>query len=416
MTRKICIITPGYITSDPRVIKEADCLSRAGFDVRVVFSQGNIEYVRSFDQDVLRDKAWKSESIGWSPDKKDERLLYWKSRFRHYLARNSPPFLSKRVAAYAQSRVYQELAALAALEQADLYIGHYPAGLSCAALAALQWKARLGYDVEDLYCDEGPVNREGMRQRRLIRLIEQRHLPGCSYVSCVSELIAEEMVRRYSIKRPAVIHNVFPWAERASLDGKVMDRKPLGLSLYWFSQVIGCDRGLQDVIKAAGLLKENIQIHLRGYLSAENKHKLVRLAKDCGVMDALYFHAPVPPRELLSRASEHDVGLALEQPVDLSRTLTVSNKFFYYSLAGLAILATDVPGQKRFFSVCPDIGAVYPAGNWRSLAACIKSFITKPKRLAECRQASLCAARDKWNWEIESHTLIEAIERVFRSA
>ena len=50
----ICIVTPGYISSTPRVMKEADALAEAGFRVRVVFSQGDLADIRRHDQLVLR--------------------------------------------------------------------------------------------------------------------------------------------------------------------------------------------------------------------------------------------------------------------------------------------------------------------------------------------------------------------------
>ena len=52
--RRICIVTPGYISSTPRVVREADALSAAGYDVRVVFTQGHLENVRGFDEALMR--------------------------------------------------------------------------------------------------------------------------------------------------------------------------------------------------------------------------------------------------------------------------------------------------------------------------------------------------------------------------
>lgn len=415
MKKKICIITPDYITSSPRTVKEADALWQAGFEVRVVFSQGNLDYVRSFDRVTLKEKPWKTDIVGWSSKEKGESLLYWKSKFRYYLAKKMFFLGSPGIASHAQSRVYKELLAKAALDRADLYIGHYPAGLSAAFCASRRWQAHCAYDAEDLHSGEGPFDREGFRRRRAIRLIENNYMPACSYISCVSELVADEMVKRYPICRPVVIHNVFPLAQRSKIDGKTLDRKGPRLSLYWYSQVIGEDRGIQDAIRAAGYLKDRarIQIHLRGYLSEAVKRNLSRLAKECRIIDDLYFHFPVPPEELLSRTAEHDLGMALEQSIDLNRIITVSNKLFFYLLAGLALLVSDVSGQKYIFSTCPEAGFMYPSGDYRTLAGYIKRFLEEPQLLSSCKQASIRYACQKWNWEIESCKLIEAVEGVF---
>lgn len=411
-TQTICIVTPDYIYSNPRTVKEADAFWQAGFDVRVVFSQGNLGDIRYFDEILLKEKPWRYSILGWSPLRKKERLLCFKSKLRYYIFRRLPALFSAfaKLAEYSEGRVYRELAQLAASEKADIYIGHYPIGLAAANYAAFHWKAKLGYDFEDFYTEEHPRDK---KQTKRIKIIESRYLSHCSYVSCVSELIADEIVKRYNIGEPIVIHNVFPWSERNKIDGEIKDRKGPSLSLYWYSQVIGEDRGIQDAIRAAGLLKEKVQIHLRGYLSGEVKNKFLALAKECGVEAGLYFHAPVSPTELLSRSVEHDVGLALEQPVNSSRMLAVTNKFFFYLLAGLAIAATDLPGQRNIMSTCLNAGFLYPPGDYKALAQHLHRFISEPRLLESHKHAALVAAQERWNWEKESNGIVNKIVSLF---
>ena len=406
--KTICIVTPDYIASTPRVVKEADALWQAGFDVRVVFSQGNLEMIKYFDGILLKEKPWRYSIVGWSPFKKKERILYLKSKLRYHIFRRLPALFYScgKSVEYAEGRIYRELAQLAALEKADIYIGHYPAGLAAAAYAAFQRQAKLGFDVEDLHTEEHHQNK---KQTKRIKIIESRYLPRCSYVSVASELIADEMVKRYNISRPIVIHNVFPWSERDKIDGQIKDRRGAALSLYWYSQVIGEDRGIQDAIRAAGLLKEEVQIHLRGYLSEEIKNKFLALAKECRIKQNLYFHPPLPPTALLSRTVEHDVGLALDQPFNLSRILTASNKLFFYLLAGLATAATDLPGQRYVMSTCPGAGFLYAPGDYQALAGHLNRFILEPKLLQSSKQAALDAAQERWNWEREREKLVANI-------
>lgn len=127
--KKICIITPSYITSSPRTVKEADALFKAGFDVRVVFSQGNLKDIRQYDGILLKEKQWRWHAVGWSPFREKERMLYFKSKLRHNICKRLPALLSPFVALAecGEGRVYKELARLAASEKADIYIGHYPA-------------------------------------------------------------------------------------------------------------------------------------------------------------------------------------------------------------------------------------------------------------------------------------------------
>lgn len=407
----ICIVTPNYLSSTPRVVKEADALWDAGFDVRVAFTQGNLEWLRQHDEILLAEKPWRWSAVGWSPFREREVWLYRKTKLRFHLARRLPLVLYRygRLAEYAEGRMYRELARLSVLESADLYIGHYPDGLAAAAYAASHWRAKLGYDVEDLYTEHLDQGEKGVRQRMRVRILEERYLPRCSHVTAASELIADEMTRRYRIARPAAIHNVFPLAERNALDGQIKDRIGSSPSLYWFSRYIGLGRGIEDAIRAASLFKQKVQIHLRGAVSDEVRQPLLALARECGVEKQLYFHPPVPPTELLSRTVEHDVGLALDYPVNLNMKLTVTNKTLFYLVAGLVIAATDIPGQRYVMETCPDAGFLYPPGDYQSLADHLNKLLGDPQQLKLAKQAALRAAQERWSWERESPRLIQAV-------
>jgi glycosyltransferase involved in cell wall biosynthesis len=412
--KKICIVTPGYISSTPRVVKEADALWQAGYEVRVVFTHGNLPEIRAFDQNLLSDKLWGWSPVEWGPYGVRGRFLYYKSKLRYHAFRKLPAVFSfiRGIAEHSEGRVYRELAKSAASERADLYIGHYPAGLAAAAYAAKHWKTKLGYDIEDLHTGEFHDTAMAVKQVERIRMIEKRYLPFCSHVTAVSDLVADEMVQRYKIPRPLVVHNVFPLSEQLKTDKQIKDRHDSRLSLYWYSQTIGEGRGIEDVIKAAGLLREQVQIHLRGGISDETRKKFLTLAENNGVESDLYFHSPVAPAELLSRTMEHDVGLALEQPETLSRMLSITNKFFFYLLAGLSVVATDIPGQRKIMESCPEAGFLYLPGNYKALAENLRQLIERPELLDRSKKAAFEAALNRWNWEKESEVLVENISNL----
>jgi glycosyltransferase involved in cell wall biosynthesis len=130
------------------------------------------------------------------------------------------------------------------------------------------------------------------------------------------------------------------------------------------------------------------------------------------VADRIHFYPQVHPGELLSRCAEHDVGLALEQPVSRNRLETVTNKIFFYLLAGLAVAATDTPGQRRVMSEVPDAGFLYSPGDHAALARGLQRWLDDPAALQRARAAALEAARTRWSWEIEREQLLRAVRRV----
>ena len=140
----------------------------------------------------------------------------------------------------------------AALEvRADLYIAHYPAALPAAAKSAARHGAHYAFDAEDFHLGDLPDLPEHERERRQLRAIEGAYLPGAAYVTASSPGIADAYARAYGIKRPAVVLNVFPLS-RAPASTTPRGTAEPGPSLYWFSQTIGPDRGLETAVAAIG--------------------------------------------------------------------------------------------------------------------------------------------------------------------
>ncbi len=412
----VAIVTPTYISSNPRVVKEADALAALGLRVCVVFSQGPMEWARADDDIVAAASDWRAVPVKWSNSVPAERGTYLRSTFRFHAARRlsltrwEPLSLAVRAAC----RTYPELARAAAAVSARLYIGHYPEGLAAAAAAAKRRNASFAYDVEDLHTAEDPPTDDGRRRSRRVFQIERSWIGRCAYVSAVSEGIAQALARTYPGVAPVVIHNVFPWKERLTLDGQVRDRQGPAASLYWYSQVIGFDRGLEDVIRALGHVRRPFQLHLRGFHSDAVARQLRALAVDNGVADRVFFHQRVPPTELLSRTVEHDIGLALEQPVSLNRELTVTNKLFFYLLGGLAVVATATRGQQALLQQLPGVADLYPPGDYHALARVLERLLADPSSLSSRKQAALAAAAARWNWEKEQATLVAAVNGVLK--
>jgi len=409
----VVIVTPTYISSNPRVVKEADALAGAGLRVCVVFSQGQMEWARADDASIADHRGWSARPVTWSPSRPAERWRFIRSTLRYHAARRAPFSTTGplSLAVRAECRTFPELARAAAAVPARLYIGHYPEGLAAAATAACERGAAVAYDVEDLHTEEDAPTLAGRRRSARVGRIEARYIGECAYVSAVSAGVAQALAERYPGIAPTVVHNVFPWQDRLAIDGRVCDRRGPAPSLYWYSQVIGFDRGLQDVLQALAHVRSPFQCHIRGFHTESDARQLRSMPDAGGFGDRLHFHQRVPPAELLSRTAEHDIGLAVDQPVSRSRELTVTNKLFFYVLGGLAVVATDMPGQATVLRQMPGVADVYRPGDHLALAQILERLVSDPARLAVRREAALAAARRRWNWEAEQSVVVEAVFR-----
>ncbi|MBC7913701.1 MAG: hypothetical protein H7Y07_06220 [Pyrinomonadaceae bacterium] len=64
--RLICIITPGTIASNRRVVKEAEALSEAGYKVHLIYTR-HVNYLIERDQAILEEHPeWTADYLDWS--------------------------------------------------------------------------------------------------------------------------------------------------------------------------------------------------------------------------------------------------------------------------------------------------------------------------------------------------------------
>jgi glycosyltransferase involved in cell wall biosynthesis len=406
--RRVCIVGLGSISHNPRVVKEADALAAAGYDVVVLFLQ-HFEWARAMDRRILERAKWRADIVEVFPSVSGS-LRRWVSALQLLLFRGLCRWTMRfPVAELAYSRYFFPLLRRALRQRSDLYIGHYTGNLPVVALAARWTGAKFAFDFEDFHRGEvGPSGGESL-STRFIATLEDRYLPAASFVTAASWGIAEEVAKTTGLSAPTTVLNVFPWSDRAKLPTPSPRPPNAALSLYWFSQIVSMDRGLQDVIGAMALMHERAELHIRGDGMNGSIESLRRLSEEFNASERIHFHPIVPPEELLADAAEHDVGLCLEVPATPNKDACISNKIFVYMLAGLAIVASRTRGQSDILNAAPEIGLLYDPGDIHTLAAILDRYAADRALLARTKTAALAGARERWNWERESELLVSLV-------
>lgn len=401
---RICLISPHHVSFQPRILREADTLSEAGHDVRVV-SRRIDPTLDERDQRLMQTRKWRLQTVNL--------LRAGSQRHRWFLESVRLRGMQKLVKAGVKNSGVvtgsymiglSQLSSVAASEPADWFIAHTQGALPAASAAASRWKAKLGFDCEDL------LAYTGTDPPKVVRAIEKRYLPRCDYISTPSQLIADHLVQEYDVAAPKVLYNVFPLSlVSGMLPPRERPVKPT-LRLHWFSQTIGPDRGIEEAIKAVSLVGENVELHLRGQINPEYSSVLDGLAQSFGVGSHLVIHSPVDHDELFRTMTQFDVGLALENPKHENYSLTVTNKIFTYMLSGLAVAATDTPGQREAMNQAPGAGFLYQAGDAQELATALKRWLFNSDELRVAQQAAWDAARAKFCWDVEQKKLFAAMQ------
>ena len=402
-----CLVTTHHLCNNPRLVKEADALAAAGHGVRVIWLDARAD-LRARDEALTSSRHWRLQPIaagrrglrGWTG--------WIKDGVRRKLARTlSDLGLGGRwLAEESLTRWPRAIDRAVRAAHADVVVAHTLGALPPASRAARTLGARLVFDAEDLHAGELPDAPAHSREQSRIALVERRYLPRCHRILASSDGIADALNEAYAVARPRVVLNTFPLpAARSSIDR--VGRAPV--KLYWFSQVIGTDRGLQSALDALAILGDDFELYLRGEDRPGITSDIRAHAAATGVASRVHLLAVGPPDELPSLATEYDIGLALETGHSRNNALAVSNKLLTYLAAGLAIAATDTPGQRGVMRRAAGAGFLFEPGDAASLANGLRELTAEPGRLAEAKRASRRAAEDRFSWEIERHRLLDAL-------
>jgi glycosyltransferase involved in cell wall biosynthesis len=410
---RVCLVTSEHISANPRLVKEADALCEADYDVRVVACQWQ-EWKTRADLSLLAKRRWRCHFLNWS--RQHDPSLFWFSRLRHHAAKRllTRVILGYGVAERAISRVIPELTRAAAAEPADLFIGHNIGALAAATIAARTYRARVGFDAEDFHSGMDMFGTPRSIFTTASEYIERRYLSSCNCITAASPGIADAYATKYNILRPSPILNVFPLSQRPQMLRPSKESDPL--TLYWFSQTIGAHRGLEDVIQVMGLLRGcNIELHLRGNWQSGYREWLYQCAASAGLRPKqIVTHDPEPPDEMVRLAAQYDVGLALEQRLSKNRDICLTNKIFTYLLGGNAVLATATKGQRPVMEALGSAGFCYELGDVQALAHQLEQWYEDRAALQNARLQAWKWGAQRYNWDIEKGKFLHVIEEALK--
>ena len=410
---RICLITPAHLSTNPRLVKEADALSEVGHDVRVI-SADFLGWARAADTE-FRNRRWHvEEKLRFGPQA--PLPVHVKQAIRQRSARLSAKLgiRGEAIDFAACHRIGPDLMKAVRRTPADLYIAHYVAALPAAAHAAKLNGALYAFDAEDFHLGDLPDLPQHSFEKSLIRSIEGRYLPGCAYVTAASPGIADAYARTYGIAQPTVVLNVFPRSQGPGTATSRGTASP-GPSIYWVSQTIGRNRGLECAVHAIGRAKSRPHMYIRGNPDGQFIDTLRYIAKNEGTDRQLHFLAPSAPSEMERLAAMYDVGLSGETGDTENHRLALGNKLFSYLLAGLPILMTNVPSHLGLAEKLNKCAQLYSIDDADELAQAMDKWLLNDFALKTARVSAWELGQTKFNWEYEREMLLNLVNSVMIS-
>lgn len=339
-----------------------------------------------------------------------QKVAYYKTRLRQKLSL----WLFKYTRLFsipenAISRTHPETLATAKKIKTDIYIAHNLGALPAAVIAAKSAGVKVGYDAEDM--NSGQFTSTHSEGYLLNRFIEEKYFSKTDYFTAASPLIGKNYKNIYPFLNPVIINNVFP---RLDFQPKALTSTGAP-ALFWFSQTIGPNRGIETVIEAMGILAHKVTLHILGRCSDGYRSIIYDHARLNAVeKERIHVYAPLPPDQLFEFASQFDIGMATETGVPFNRDICLTNKIFTYAQCGLALMLSDTQAQTLFIREFPQSGKLYKKNDADSLAIGIEEYILDQNLLHKTKTTNFDLGQRQLNWDSEKAKFIKVIERTIQ--
>jgi glycosyltransferase involved in cell wall biosynthesis len=389
------------VEDDSRVLREARTLRALGIDV-VICGVVSAEDQRT---EVFVDGV---RVVRLTPGESVRRLLGRQRRARALdaegggsAARGSAPAAEPRFAGLRRLVIalaywLQGVALVRRLSPALVHANDYNT-MWVGVAAKLLRGSRLVYDAHELWPD-----RYGRREwRPWLVACEWLFVRVADATITVSPGCADVLAKRYRIPTPVVIRNIPDLVtEPAGAEGLRANLPPLAV----YVGVLAPGRGIEETILALAPVPE-LRLRLMGRVSEEYWTRLGRLAEENGVANRVEYRSPVEAASVADTIAGADFGIALIQPICLSNELSLPNKMFEYTAAGLPVLGSDLPVIAAVVRG-ENIGEVVPPSDIGAIAEALRR-LSDPDRNAQLRRQVQAFAR-RANWQTE-RPLLEQI-------
>ena len=301
---------------------------------------------------------------------------------------------------------FQRIYELGRRHEVDLWLANDWTTLPIAARLGAAQGVPYGYDTHELAVDEYAQSLKWrFLNRALIKGAEGSAIKGAAFVTCVSDGIADRLKEVYELDtRPVVIRNT-PHYQRYS-------PKPVGETIrVLYHGIVAPGRGLEAAIRSVPLWRPEFHLTIRGPAHADYKAALEKIARERNVSDRVTLDPPVPMTDLVARAAEFDVGLFALPDHSKQNVYVLPNKFFEYTMAGLALCVSDLPEMTRLLRA-HNLGVLIEAMSPEAIASAVNQL--NRDNLTRYKARALEAAK-VLNWQIEGSRFIKLSDRAIRS-
>jgi glycosyltransferase involved in cell wall biosynthesis len=308
-------------------------------------------------------------------------------------------------------RVHQRFRRAARSMQASTYHASDLYTLPAMSAAAGRYDGTLVFDSRELYPHVASTqNRPWVRW--FWKAIESIYIPRTDAVFTVNESIARRLQDSYGIEPPVVLYNA-PAYEEATPSNYLHDRTGVSRErvLILHQGSMQRDRGCEHLIRAMETIHHASLVFLG---SGPLKEKLEAMAVRRRLQERVYFVPPVPPDDLLAVTASADIGVTLLQDTCENHRLALPNKLFEYLMAGLPVVASDLPEVGAVVRKY-EVGLTVTPDDVVSVAAGLQKLVDQPE-LRSTMAARTPGVFDEYSWENGKEKFTEIYSKLLTQA
>jgi glycosyltransferase involved in cell wall biosynthesis len=415
---RIGIVSLSAIPDDPRVRRQGDLFAARGWDVHGFGLPGALSQAPDWSHSALASadiddqpapRGGRGDSVATAPAGSSHAAGFRRSRVARRLRKYrhmSRALIDRRHAAEAYWAFDPRFSALHGLAQswrADIWLANDWTALPIARRLAQEQGVPYAYDTHELAIEEFAHQwRWRLLQRPLIAAIEGEGIAGASVVSCVSQGIADRLEMFHGLQtKPLVIRNMPHYQLHHP------QARPADVVRVLYHGVVSPGRGLEACIDSVAMWPAQFTLTIRGPAAPSYRASLLERARAAGVDQRVELASAVPMTELVREAAQFDIGLFALPGHSEQNVYVLPNKFFEYTMAGLALCVSDLPEMASLLRQ-HDLGCliseVTPAAVAEAIHGCHQAGV-------EGYKARALEAAKILNWEMEAGRLFAAIEQ-----
>ena len=363
---KVIMAEKSDIYHDSRVLKEANSLANAGYDVSVY---------------GLREK-WKTDE----PKKYNFNITTFPVVSRKYRAlRNISIFINIFI-----------IHIIIVLTRAQYYHAHNTMFLLGMYASSRIHGGKFVYDSHEVQWE----------QTKIASFLEKMFIHKADSIITVREDIACAISKRYSVSKDKfVIVSNFPYLSNPKMDlGRKVNRNNIGM-IYSGGYDIATNR-LDNLLYVLTEFKQ-FSLYMLSVGYGKSFYKFRELIDGYGLNERVHFLPLVPPEKIGDVISVYDISVNLEtNPKNkIGTRYSSSNKMYGYIAAGLPILCTNIEAYETDF-IKNGVAISVGDASVLQIKEALEVIINDPDIIILMRKKAIDLSRRKFYWEAEEKKLI----------